>query len=234
MIDLRSFADDELEDRIDLVVGTGGPIETFDQRQLRPLLYDHDATRVGRSRWTWKYVCELDRLADARSFFDPERDAPRHKRGVKRNSDVVFAGDEPVRRILSHEGEKLAQDNARIRRTVVVAPARFIPSVDDSDPARLDARQIRHDALRGGRFRKRLGLAYQRTQVGVFPFLDAPMRQAARIKATERVVAQRNNRSLAGQLAARGRKSRTECLLGRRLHGAHIRGHPAASPWNWA
>src|SRR6516225_9820954 len=120
---------------------------------------------------------ELERLANARAFFYPECDAAGHECSIERNRNIVLAGGiaETVVRLLASKSEKFAQHDAGIG-CIDIAPARFISPVDDSDPACLNARQSRHNAFRADRLRKRLGLAHQRTQVGVFPFLDATMR----------------------------------------------------------
>jgi hypothetical protein len=71
--------------------------------------------------------------------------------------------------------------------------------------------------LRGSirRDRKRLGVAHQRAQIGVFPFLDAAMRQAGCGETLERSRAQRRG---AGQLALRRQPLGRELLLGGILH----------------
>src|SRR5262249_1127826 len=86
------------------------------------------------------------------------------------------------------------------------------------------------------RRRDRIEIAHQRTQVGVFPFLDTPVRKAARIELTERALAQRRNCSPARQRAAGRCKGRAECLLGGGFHGPDfgIHGVRAASPANCA
>jgi hypothetical protein len=56
------------------------------------------------------------------------------------------------------------------------------------------------------------------------------MRQAAGVKAAECIVAQGRESAFAWQSSASSRKGSAKRLLGRRLHGAYIRVHQAASP----
>ena len=69
-------------------------------------------------------------------------------------------------------------------------------AVDKDDAPAFDVGERRAGILgarlgRGiGRRRQRLGVAHQRAQVGVFPFLDPPVRQAGGLEALERRFAQ--------------------------------------------
>ena len=113
-------------------------------------------------------------------------------------------------------------------------------AIDEHQPPAIDAGENVARRL-GVRFRrrigrrgKRIGLAHQRAQVGVFPFLDAAMRQALLLELLERVRAQRRQRALAGQLAARRLIGSGQRLLGVGLDGADFGVHAAASSWNSA
>ena len=65
-------------------------------------------------------------------------------------------------------------------------------AVDEHQPPAIDAGKDARRLLgarlgrRIGRRRQRIGLAHQRAQIGVFPFLDAPVRQAGGVETRER------------------------------------------------
>jgi len=77
-------------------------------------------------------MCELDRLADAGIFLDPDRHASGHERSVQRNRNIVFARHiaETVVRVLARKSEKLGQHNGGIG---CIAPTRLISPIDDGD-----------------------------------------------------------------------------------------------------
>ena len=91
----------------------------------------------------------------------------------------------------------------------------------------------------GGRVRRageRLRVADQRAEIGVFPLLDPPVRQAKRVEARGRGLAQRHDLAVARQLGLRGLVGIGQRLLGVGLHAAEFGVHDAsaASPWNCA
>ena len=85
-------------------------------------------------------------------------------------------------------------------------------AVDKHQPARFDVAEQGAGRLRPrlgggiGRRRERLGVAHQRAQIGVFPVLDAPVRQAGLGEHVERRRALRRDRAIAGQPPARLRQ----------------------------
>ena len=88
---------------------------------------------------------------------------------------------------------------------------------------------------RVGRAGERLGLAHQRAQIGVFPLLDPPVRQALRFEPAERRLAQRHDLAVARQLALRGRiasASASSAAVFTVRISAFM--HYAASSWNCA
>ena len=181
---------------------------------------------------------DMDRLGDGRSALDAQRHTAAHERGVEPLRRVIAARNlpEPIIGIVGEELEQFGEADARIGR-FEVAPGRFIAAVDDGDAIGVDAGQDRRDVafrLCIGRAGQRLCLAHQRAQVGVFPFLDAPVRQAFGVETLERVVAQGRDRALAGQRAARRRKGAGKRLLGRGFRVAHFHVHHAASSANCA
>jgi len=76
---------------------------------------------------------------------------------------------------------------------------------------------------------KRLGIAHQRAQVGVFPLLDAPVRQAGPGEHVEGGIAPRRDRIVAGQPPARLREGLRQRRLGVGLDGGDSSVHAAAS-----
>ena len=179
---------------------------------------------------------DMDGLCDL--AFDTQGHAAAHEGCVERQSRVVAAGDltKPVTWVFGEEREQFIDRDARIV-SVGIAPGRFIAAVDDHDRVSLNAGQYGRDSafrLCAGRTRQRLGLAHQRAQIGIFPFLDTPVRQSAYVETLERFVAQPYDRALARQPIARRRIGSSEPLFGRGLDGAHVRRHHAASSENCA
>ncbi len=239
VIDARVVADHQFERRIDLIIDALRTGERLDQRHLRARLHDHHRARIERGGGiAGKHMRDMDRLGRRGSALDPQRHAAAHEGGVEPVRGIVGAGDlsKPEIRIFGKELEQFIDRDARIAGPEI-APGRFIAAVDDGDVIRVDAGQDRRDVafrLGAGRARQRLGLAHQRAQVGVFPFLDAAVRQTLGVETVERVLAQRRDRAFARQRVARGRKSSAQRLLGRGLRVAHFHVHQAASPANCA
>ncbi len=214
-----------------------GPEYDLDQRQLRARLYDHHRARINRAGGiAGKQMSDVDRLGYA--AFGAQRHTAAHEGGVEPIGGIVGAGHlpQPEVRIVGEKLEQFFDRNSRIAGHEI-APARLIAAVDDSDVIGIDAAHHRRNVafwLGAGRARQRLSLAHQRTQVGVFPFLDAPVRQAVGVETPERVLAQLADRALARQLVARRRKGSAERLLGRGLGVAQFHVHHAASSANCA
>ena len=141
---------------------------------------------------------------------DADHGAVAHQRGVERDGDVAcrrqLAEMRVEHRIAAGKrvGERTDRQGPR-SRSGEIGQFRHERAVDEDEPARLDiAEQLagRLGArLRGriGRGRQRLCLAHQRAQIGVFPFLDAAMRQALLGEQVERRLALRGDRVVAGQ-----------------------------------
>ena len=151
---------------------------------------------------------------------------------------IAAAGSfaQPVARLVSEKLEQFDDADAWIV-ILEIAPGRLVAAVDNRDVVGVNAGQDRLDAafrLGAGRARQRLGLAHQRAQVGIFPFLYAPVRQTFRVETFKRILAQGRDRALAGQRIACRRKGSAQRLLGRGLHGANFRVHQAASSANCA
>ena len=166
------------------------------------------------------------------------------KRGVERDRDVV--GGHDLAEMREQRGSPAASASA-IERMVRPGsrPARSDSSGTNAPSTKTMRRasiEREHGAgvfgarLRGGvgRARERLGLAHQRAQVGVFPLLDAPVRQALGLEAAERGLAQRRDRARARQRALGRGEARRQRGLGRGLDRADSRrsSQPhAASSW---
>ncbi len=102
-------------------------------------------------------------------------------------------------------------------------------------PIKPPADLARAFAAASGGAGQRLGVAHQRAQIGVFPLLDAPVRQALRLEPPERGLAQRHDLAVARQLRLGGRIAFRERQLGGGLYGAEFGFHDyAASSWNCA
>src|SRR5436305_1211294 len=113
-------------------------------------------------------------------------------------------------------------------------------TVRDDDAPRLEiakacarVRQPRENIRVGPRC-KRLGVAHQCAQIGVFPFLDAAVRKTRRRKAPECRFAQWRH---ARELCLRSRPLGRELLLGDVLdegHFSHFYSAATGASWNWA
>ena len=108
-------------------------------------------------------------------------------------------------------------------------------AVDKNQPARFDiaeqgAGRFRPRFCGGiGRRRQRLCLAHQRAQIGVFPVLDAAMRQAGLGEHVEGRRALRRDRAIAGQPPARLRKGLRQRGLRRGLDDGDFGVHAGTS-----
>ncbi len=77
---------------------------------------------------------------------------------------------------------------------------------------------------------ERLGIAHERAQIGVFPLLHAPVRQAGRLEALEGVLAQRRNRTGARKRGLHGSEIRRQPGLGRSLDRSDLGVHDRLTP----
>ncbi len=184
----------------------------------------------------------MDRPLKRRARRHMDHRAIAHQRRVERDRDVIgvesFADMRRDQRVAL--GERLGQradGQARLRRQV--RQLRHEGTVDEGELAAIDTGEDLARFLgsrlsrRIGWRRQRMGLAQQRAQIGVFPLLDAPMRQPTCVETLESVVAQRRHRALARQVRACRRKGRAQRLLGGSFHCSHV-SHYAASPTNSA
>ena len=168
----------------------------------------------------------MDRALDRGAGRHVDDDAVAHEGGVERDRHVV--GREHLAEIRCSPAESFCASACAIGRIARPASSVVSPTVRartrrrrtrgagtrcraSSAPASL----ARAFAAGVGRARERLGVAHHRAQIGVFPLLDAPMRQADRSEALERGRAQRRR---AGQLALRRLPFGRELLLGGILH----------------
>ena len=109
-------------------------------------------------------------------------------------------------------------------------------AIDEHDRARLD-RSERGDRLPGARLRgrigharERLGVAHERAQVGIFPLLDAAVRQPFGLEAPESIFAQRSDRRRARKRALHRGEIRRQRGFGRSLDRADLDVHRNLTP----
>ncbi len=141
---------------------------------------------------------------------DADHRAVAHQRGVERDGDVArrrelaeMRESAPDRRRPARRRASRPQARAPDRQCRTV-PATNAPSTKtrrrvSTSPS--NCAGVLGARLGGGigRARQRLGVAHQRAQIGVFPFLDAAMRQAFSGEHIERGLALRRDRTVAGQ-----------------------------------
>ena len=184
----------------------------------------------------------MDRLRVARVLADMDDGAAGHERGVERNRDVighVLAQAIHVERAFGEPREQFHDRHARIV-AVLIRPAGRQVTIRDHDAARIEVAKSgagilqprEHVCIRTRR--EGLCLAHQHAQIGVFPFLDAAMRQAGRGEALERRLAQpRRARKARLRLLPFGR----ELLLGGVLDESdfsHAYSAATGASWNCA
>ena len=124
----------------------------------------------------------------------------------------------------------MADDEAGFQ-VVQVGKFRNKDAVDKHQPARIQIAQQSAGVPGTGfgrgirRVGQRLGIAHQRAQVGIFPFLDAPMRQALFGEYVKGCAAPRRDRFVAGQPVAHLRKGLRQrglrCCLDHGDFGVH-------------
>ncbi len=155
-----------------------------------------------------------------------------HQRRVQRQRHVVTADDlaempHDARVALRQRIGHGADGQALLQRSEI-GKLGDENAADENDPAAFhvaDRARGGFGARLGGRIRRRgqrLGVAHQRAQVGIFPFLDAPVRQSAGIEAAESAVAQGGDRPAPGQLLFHRGKRIRERKLGRGFQGFHV------------
>ena len=126
----------------------------------------------------------------------PDHDAVAHESGVERHRHVV-GRDELAKmryhlRIADRQRLRHRTDGEAFLEIGKIGQLRHKRAVDEDDAATLDRCQRRAGVPRArfgggaGNTGERLGVAHQRAQVGVLPFLYPPVRQAGRIKTLER------------------------------------------------
>ena len=190
VIDMGLVADHELERRVDLIVAVRGAFVAFDQHGARALL-DHTSERVkiaaGRrpeltkTRWIGRASVEPAR--------DPNHRAVAHEGGIERDRDVIGSA-RPCRdaamsgspaasacaiermRQARLEVREIGQLRRRTRRRRTRCGA---PRSRRASRRRLRARAF---AAASGGAASGLASRIERAQVGVFPLLDPPVRQA--------------------------------------------------------
>ena len=203
----------------------------LDQHRARALL-DHDQrAREQRGRLVaGRSEHEMDRPLERRARRDVDHDAVAHEGGVERDRrdrrsrrPCRGAARPAHRRPRAPPPSSGWSRPARGRRDRT-APARTRRRRTRAGGTRRRRAARRHPwrapSRRHRRARERLGVAHQRAQVGVFPLLDAPVRQARRGEALERGLAQRRG---ARQPAFAGLPLGRELLLGGGLHQGRLR-----------
>ncbi len=132
---------------------------------------------------------EMQRPRDRGTVGNPDHRAVAHHRGVERERRVVLQRRDAAE-TLQHRGIALRQGlgqradgKTRLKRGKIGQIGANTPSTITIRRAFTAARKAPADFAvelrrRIRRRRQRLGIAHQRAQVGIFPFLDAPVRQA--------------------------------------------------------
>ena len=131
----------------------------------------------------------MQRPLDGRAGAHPDHGAVAHQRGVERDRNVACRRKLAEMRVSSASfPASAAASELTVRPSLQrrsVGQFRHERAVDENQPQRFDiAEQARRRscaralACASGGLGERLGVAHQRAQIGVFPVLDAAMRQA--------------------------------------------------------
>ena len=223
VIDMGLVADHDFERGIDLVVAARHALVALDQHRPRALADDGERAGEHRSRRAARIEeHEMQRPGQRGALRDLDDDAVTHERGVERDRDIVGRHDlaQPLRhrRVAGRQGLRHRADGQPGFEPGEVGQFRHEGAVDQHDAPAFDGGERRAGILRArlrGRVRRRrqrLGVAHEGAQVGVFPFLDPPVRQPGDLEPLERGFAQRRGARQAalrrGEGGAQGRFSR--------------------------
>ena len=225
VIDVRLVADLELEHRVHLVLVRRRAEVAFDQHRTRALLNRDERTHEHRCGLAVRrHEHEVERTGERGARGDVDHRAVAHERRVERDRDVVArrhlaeTGGEP--RIAGRQHLRRRADAQPRLEVAEIGELGYESAVDEHDAARID-RDERGQDLAGARLRRRvgracerLGVAHERAQVGIFPILHPPVRQAFGLEALERVLAQRGDRRRARKRGLGGGEARRQRGLG--------------------
>ena len=187
------LADPDLRHGVPLKATDAEAGEAFDQRGRAARLGDHDVPRDGRGRLALAVeLDEMDRLVEEDAGADAEGGATGHQSGVERNDSIVLAridlsesGLEPGRRVLERLAERDHLDAGRLQARDVGEVCPEIAFDHDQAIGReagdLAAKRAGKVGLAHGDafgLQQRIDVGQPGAQVGIFPGLDAAMRQA--------------------------------------------------------
>ena len=239
VIDMGLVADKDLERGIDLIIAAGRPLVALDQHGAGALFHHHQRAHEGRGRLGRGDEEQMDRPLDGRAGGDADHRAVAHQRGIERDRGIAcrreLAEMGSERRIAI--GQRVGERADRKPRLQAGNVGQFghESAIDKHQPARFDVGEQGAGRLGPrlgggiGRRGERLGVAHQRAQVGVFPLLDAAMRQAGLGEHVERRRALRRDRAIAGQPPARLRKGLRQRGLRRGLDDGDFGVHAGTS-----
>ena len=188
VVDMGFVADHDLERGVDLVVAARGPLVALDQHRPRALADHGQRAHEHRGRGAAGIEeHEMQRPRQRRARGNLDHDAVAHERGVECDRDVIGRYDPPElpndRRVAGRQRLRHRADGETRLDPREVGQFRHEGAVDQHDAPALDRGERRAGILgarlrgRVRRRRERLGVAHQRAQVGVFPFLDPAVRQ---------------------------------------------------------
>ncbi len=239
VIDMSAVAGEQFERGIDLIVAAGRAFVTLDQHGASAGLDDEQRAHETRGGLFRRHEDKMQRPRDGRACGNADHRAIAHQCGIERNGNITarrelaeMAHDE---RIAADERIGKRADAQPVFELCSVGQFRDKGAVDKNQPPRFEIAGQRAGFLRqrlGRRIRRRrqrLGVAHQRAQIGIFPLLDPPMRQAGFGEQVECRLALRDNRLAARQIPPHLRKSLRQRGLGRRLDRGDVSAHAAAS-----
>ncbi len=181
----------------------------------------------------------MQRALGRRARGDTDHRTVAHQGGIECNRDVTrrrkLAQMRLDRGVICGERGSQRTDRQPAFQVCHIGQFRDKSAVDKNEAARLDIAERRARALGArlggsvGRHGKRLGVAHQRAQIGIFPILDTPVRQTFFGEQVEGRRALGGDRIVAGQAAAHLREFMRQCGFGRGLDDGDFGVHAKTS-----
>ncbi len=193
MAERRLLGDPHLGHGVALQAANTEAGEAFDERGGAARLGDHDISRQCRGRLALAVeLYEMDRLVEGHALADAQSGAAGHQRGVERDDRVVSprvdlaeTSLEPSRKLLERLAERHDLDAGGLQRRDIRKVCPKI-ALDHNEPIGRQRRDLAAErageigVAHGDAFglQQRIDVGQPRAKVGIFPGLDAAMRQA--------------------------------------------------------
>ena len=197
VVHLSVLSHHQLHRMVDLVVEFVRAFVTFHDGRMRALADDNQRAREQSSCGRGGVdELQVNWPGNNGAFGDSDYRAVSHERSIERDRDVVGRNHGAERadnlRIAGRERTGHGNDRQPGIEPGKIGQVGHECAVNEHEPLRVKSGQkpfgLARARDRGGIRRpgERLGVAHQRAQIGVLPFLDAPVRQTVRLETAER------------------------------------------------